>query len=452
MREALKVGISGVRGVVGQSFTPQLAASFAQAFGMYAGRGPVVVGRDTRPTGRMVEEAVIAGLQSVGNKPLLAGVVPTPTILYLTRALGANGGIAITASHNDVEWNALKFVGRDGMFLRPSEADELFDIYHQQDFPYVEEFELRRVVEIEQPMQGHLERVVEYVAGDAIRSGKFRVAVDCCNGVGAIHSVPFLRDRMGCEVVTIHDRPDGRFERPPEPIPQNLEALGHAVRKHECVVGFAQDPDGDRLALLDETGTPIGEDLTLALAVRQVLSSHARGPVVTNQSASKVIDHVAAEEGCDVIRTKTGEIYVSEKMMEIGAVVGGESNGGVIVPVVHPCRDSYTAMALVLELLAETGRTIASLRSDLPKYELLKQKIPIRPSQAPGVLRAVRRHYENEKLDLMDGIYVDFGDSWLHIRRSNTEPILRIITEAPSQSAVEKIAQDARSIIEASLE
>jgi phosphomannomutase len=419
---------------------------------MYAGKGTVVVGRDTRPTGRMVEEAVIAGLQSVGNKPLLAGVVPTPTILYLTRALGANGGIAITASHNDVEWNALKFVGRDGMFLRPAEADELFDIYHQQDFPYVEEFELRRVAEIDQPMQGHLERIVEFVSEVAIRAESFRVAVDCCNGVGAIHSVPFLRDRMGCEVFPIHDRPDGRFERPPEPIPQNLEALGQAVRDHKCAVGFAQDPDGDRLALLDETGTPIGEDLTLALAVRQVLSSHARGRVVTNQSASKVIDHVAAEENCEVIRTKTGEIYVSEKMMEIGAVVGGESNGGVIVPAVHPCRDSYTAMALILELMAETGKTIASLRSDLPKYELLKQKVPIRPIQAPGVLRAVRRHYGNQKLDLMDGIFVDFGDRWLHIRRSNTEPILRIMTEAPSRAEVEKIAQEAQSIIEVALD
>jgi len=451
MREALKVGISGVRGVVGQSFTPQLAASFAQAFGMYTGKGTVVIGRDTRPTGRMVEEAVIAGLQSVGNKPLIAGVVPTPTILYLTRALGASGGIAITASHNDVEWNALKFVGRDGMFLRPSEADELFDIYHQQDFPCVEEHELRRVAEIENPMQGHLDRVVEYVSETAIRAGNFRVAVDCCNGVGAIHSVPFLRDRMGCEVYSIHDQPHGRFERPPEPVPQNLDALGHTVREHECAVGFAQDPDGDRLALLDETGTPIGEDLTLALAVRQVLASHARGQIVANQSASKVIDHVAAEKKCDVLRTKTGEIYVSEKMMEIGAVAGGESNGGVIVPAVHPCRDSYTAMALVLELMAESGRSIASLRADLPKYELLKQKIPIRPSQAPGVLRAVRRHYESQKLDLMDGIYVDFGDSWLHIRRSNTEPILRIMTEAPSRAAVDKLAQEARAIIEASL-
>ena len=438
--------------MVGQSFTPQLAASFAQAFGTYAGRGPVVVGRDTRPTGRMVEEAVIAGLQSVGNKPLLAGVGPTPTLLYLTKMLGASGGIAITASHNDVEWNALKFVGRDGMFLKPSEADELFDIYHQQDFPNVEESAVQPVEPVREPMKGHLDRVEAYVAAQAIRAGGFRVAVDCCNGVGALHTVSFLRDRLGCDVVPIHDNPHGRFERPPEPAPQNLEALGHAVRDQGCAAGFAQDPDGDRLALLDETGDPIGEDLTLALGVLQVLSGHSKGPVVANQSASMVIDHVAAAQGCEVTRTKTGEIYVSERMMEIGAAVGGESSGGVIVPAVHPCRDSYTAMALVLELMVQKGRSIASLRSDLPRYVLLKKKIPIRPGQAPGVLRAVRRHYEKEKLDLKDGIYIDFGESWLHIRRSNTEPILRLITEAPTDAVAERIVQDARTVIESALD
>jgi phosphomannomutase len=447
MREALKVGISGVRGVVGQSFTPQLASSFAQAFGMYAGTGPVVVGRDTRTSGPMVEEAVVAGLLSVGCRPVLCGVLPTPSILFAVKHLGANGGIAITASHNEAPWNALKFAGRNGLFLSPSDADELFDIYHQQDFPLVPEGEIRRTERLDNAILPHLKCVLNYMKPEGIRKRRFPVAVDCCNGAGAHYSLPFLRDDLGCEVTAIHDSPSGRFERPPEPLPGHLERLSETVRRTGCVVGFAQDPDGDRLAIVDETGTPIGEDLTLVLCAQQVLSAHARGPLVVNQSASKAVDYVAGEFGVEVIRAKTGEIHVSSKMLEVGSVVGGESSGGVIVPAIHPCRDSFTAMALVLELLAAKGKPVSELCAALPSFVVMKKKFTIEPTQAPRILRAVRRHFDSERLELMDGVYVDFGDRWVHVRRSNTEPVVRLMAEAPTREQTEALVRDVEGVI-----
>lgn len=448
MKEALKVGVSGVRGVVGDSFTPQVAASFAQAFGTFVGRGAVVVGRDTRPSGAMIEKAVVAGLQSVGCKPVLAGIVPTPTALMLTKQLGARGGIAITASHNPSPWNALKFIERTGLFLSETRAQELFDVYHQQDFPLVQESDIPSVIVESDPMAGHFRRVLDYVDGALIRKKPFKIAADCCNGVGALHTVPFLKNLLGCTVIPVFDKPSGIFEREPEPLPENLRRLCETVVKEKCDVGFAQDPDGDRLAIVNEKGEPIGEDLTLAFAIQQVLSHHAKGPVAVNLSTSKCVEFVAKQYGCEVVRTKIGEINVCETMLKIGAVVGGENIGGVIIPAVHLCRDSYVGMAVVLELLAMTGKTVSELRAAIPRYFIVKEKIRIRGEQAPVILRALRREYAGEKVSLLDGVYIDFGESWVHARRSNTEPVIRITAEAASQDGARRLAADIRSRIE----
>ncbi len=447
-REALKVGISGVRGVVGASFTPQVAVAFAQAFGSFVGRGPVLVGRDTRRSGAMFEEAVSAGLRSVGCQPVLAGVLPTPSLLVQTLGLRARGGIVITASHNPAPWNALKFVNRRGLFLSPVEAEELFDLYHQQDVELVGEDALPGVRRLEDPVRPHLDRVEAYVDAARIRARRARVAVDACNGVGALYSAAFLRDRMGCEVHVVHGRADGRFEREPEPLPEHLGALCRAVRGERCDVGFAQDPDGDRLALVDEQGRPLGEDLTLALAVRQVLSAHARGPVVANLCTSRVVEAAAAPFGAPVERTRIGEIHVSERMLAVGAVVGGENNGGVIVPAVHPCRDSFVGMALVLELMASTGLALSALRDELPRFAVTKRKVPVSAADAPAMLRAVRRAYAGRPVNLDDGVFIDFGDRWAHARRSNTEPILRVVVEAPGAEAADALAEEVIAVLE----
>jgi phosphomannomutase len=447
----LKVGLAGVRGVIGDSFTPQLAASFAQAFGAFVGRGAVVVGRDTRPSGPTIESAVVAGLQSVGCKPILTGVAPTPTLLLLTRALAARGGIAITASHNAAPWNALKFIDRDGIFLPAVRAEELFDIYHQQDFPLVQEADIPTVGRRAQPVDEHFRRLAEYVDAARIRERKLKVAVDCCNGVGALYSALLLREALGCECVLVHDNPSGVFERDPEPLPQNLSRLSETVVRENCAVGFAQDPDGDRLAIVDEHGRPLGEDLTLAFVVQQVLDIHEKGPVAINLTASKCVEHIAVQRGCRVHRTPVGETNVTGVMLKEGCVVGGEHSGGVIVPRIHPCRDSFTAMALVLELMALNGQSVSELRAQFPDFSVIRDKVPMGSDLAPAVMRLLRRRYADREQNLLDGLFIDFGNAWVHVRRSNTEPVLRITAEARSRSEAQSLVGEFRRQIERAL-
>ena len=451
MLESLKVSVAGVRGVVGRALTPQLAASFAQAFGTVVGRGTILVARDTRPSGAMFEQAVIAGLQSVGCKPVLLGIVPTPTLLILTRELGASGSITITASHNPAQWNALKFVDRHGFFLDEEHAQAFFDLYHQQDFPLVQESDILPVETFEGAMAVHERKVLAYVDAAAIRARRFRVAVDCCNGVGALHALPFLRDGLGCEVVTILDRPTGLFEREPEPLAANLGALGEAVRANRCDIGFAQDPDGDRLAIVNERGEAIGEDLTLAFAVWQVLERHAAGPVACNMTTSRVVDDVARARGQRMIRTRVGEINVASEMVRNGCVVGGENNGGVMVSAIHPCRDSFAGMALVLELMAHQGEGVSTLRARLPSYSIVREKLPVRSDHSAAVLRMVRHHFAGRPIELLDGVFVELGDAWLHVRRSNTEPVVRISAEAATRDRAAAIVADVRELVERTL-
>lgn len=450
MKEFLKVGVSGVRGVVGESFTPQIAASFARAFAVFVGQGAVVVGRDTRPSGQAIECAVIAGLQSAGCTPLVAGVVPTPTLCMLVPDLGARGGIAITASHNPAPWNALKFIGAEGRFLTPQRAAELYDIYHQGDAALMAEDGLPESERVADAMALHTKRVTDYVNAAVIRSKAFRVAVDCCNGVGAVHTRAFL-ESLGCRVTACFDRPTGAFERDPEPLPENLGVLARLVQTGACDVGFAQDPDGDRLAVVDESGRPIGEDLTVALAVRQVLDGHAKGPVGVNLSTSRCVQVVAEQRGVNFFRTRIGEINVVESMLSAGAVAGGESNGGVIIPAIHPCRDSYGAMAVILELMAMTGLTVSELRAGIPLYVMVKDKMAVSPSDVAPVLRFLRRKYEGNRINVLDGVHVELEDSWFHVRPSNTEPVLRISAEAPTREQAASLAQEVRSAIEAEI-
>jgi phosphomannomutase len=447
MKHSLKIGVSGVRGVVGQSFTPQVATSFAQALGTFVGGGVIMVGRDTRPTGAMIEQAVLAGLLSVGCKPVLLGTVPTPSLLYSVYRERARGGIMITASHNGSEWNALKFVDRRGLFLSPVHAEELFDIYHQKDFPLASEADLRRPQSRAQAVTPHFERVAGYVDQAAIRAARLRVVVDCCNGVGALHTRPFLEEYFHCSVVTLFDTPSGCFEREPEPLPENLAALGHCVRETGAAVGFAQDPDGDRLAVVDESGQPVGEEITVALAVHAVLTHHGKGPIAANLSAGMSIQRVAEKTGCELIRTRTGEVYVTEAMLRANAVAGGEHTGGIIIPAIHPCRDSYAGMAVILERLALTGATIRQLCNEIPRFALLKDKVPIRPEDAAHALRNLRRAYADSPMQFMDGLFIDFGDRWLHVRRSNTEPVLRLIAESATPAESARLIADARQAL-----
>jgi phosphomannomutase len=448
----LKISISGVRGVVGESLTPTLLVRFAQAFGTYMGPGVIVIGRDTRTSGEMVRQAVVAGLLSSGCRVVDLDICPVPTVQLLVRERRARGGIAITASHNPAEWNALKFINSAGLFLADAQARQLLDIYHQGEYRKVSGAEMRAV----EPSAGAVERHVKMILeklGELprpARGRKLRVAVDSCNGAGSIVA-PHLLEALGVEVIALNVTPDGLFPRGAEPVPENLGALCAAVRKHSCDVGFAQDMDADRLAIVSEHGEPIGEEYTLVLATRYVLG-HERGPVVANLSTTSALDAIAATFGCPVYRSKIGEANVTSEMERQHAVIGGEGNGGVIYPRINFARDSLVGMALVLHLLAETGRTISELVADLPRSFMVKEKVACRSDRIRSVLKMVRNEYSDSPMDLRDGVRVTTPDGWFLVRGSNTEPIIRLVAEAEDEERARRMIEDVRSRVGSGLD
>ncbi len=443
---ALKISISGVRGIVGDALTPQLVTSFAAAFGAYAGAGPILVGTDTRPSREMVEYAVIAGLQSVGCTPVDVGILPVPALQLHVRRMGAFGGICLTASHNPIEWNALKFFGPDGILLRPHEAAELTDLYHQGIYPRVGGAAVPQVRHDSSAIPRHLEAVRQALDVESIRRAGIRVAVDCCNGA-ASRATPTFLEGLGCKVVAIHTDPDRPFPHSPEPVPENMTDLGMAVRESGADVGFVQDADADRLAIADQNGIPLGEEVTVALAVRHA-TRRSPGPVVVNVSTSRMIDDVCSETGCTLYRTKVGEINVVEKMLEVGARIGGEGNGGVIAPHINPCRDSFVAMGYILEAMATERATIRDLRSAIPAYAMLKERMPARPRDVPVALRRLQAACVGATLDFTDGVKAIWPDRWLQARASNTEPIIRVIAEAPTEPEARDLVRMARDAME----
>ena len=439
---SLKISISGVRGIVGDSLTPQLTASFAQAFGTYLGRGVVIVGQDSRKSGTMVKKAVLSGLLSVGCQPIEIGICPIPSIQFLTKQSKAIGAIAVTASHNPKEWNGLKFINEEGLFLNYHQMEEFLDIYHQGEFSLVEAHKYKNLKFEKNPARPHFKKLLSYFNVDLIRQKKFKVAIDCCNGAGAV-LVPQYLDALGCQPILINCVPDGLFAHHPEPLPENIATLCRTVVEEGADVGFVQDADADRLAIVSDKGEPLGEEMTLILASKYVLSKNP-GPVVVNLSTSQAIDDIAREFNIPVIRTKIGEINVVEQILaqQGKTAIGGEGNGGVILPGIHLCRDSFTAMGLILEYMATSGKTISELQKEVPKYYMIKDRIEGTQEQAYRLMRQLKKKYWNKgELSLIDGLKIQFDNYWIHIRPSNTEPIIRLIVEAKSQEVAEKIAK-----------
>ena len=440
----LKIGVSGVRGVVGESLSPVLVADFAAAFGEFAGGGRVLVGRDTRSSGEMYENAVAAGLLSVGIQPVLTGILPTPSLQVAVRETSASGAIAITASHNGNEWNALKFIGADGLFLNQIANDELLDIYNQPDSNYVPENRIRTEKLMYDAFRIHQEKILRSVDTDTIRKKHFRVAVDCCNGVGALYSRKFL-EAFGCEVISIFDTCGNGFERPPEPVPANLGALSECVKKHHCAVGVAQDPDGDRISLVSGSGAIPGVQNSAALIAGHLIRNNRSGTVVLNIQTTTAIEQIAGECGVEVLYCPVGEVNVTDAMNASGAFLGIEgSSGGIIYPKISMCRDSYAAMAVVLEMLAQRGMTIDSMLETLPCLSSVSVKV-LCPSAQAGVnaLREIRSRYLDRNPIVVDGVRIDMGGgAWVLLRRSNTEPVIRILAESSEESTAERLARD----------
>src|SRR5437773_905359 len=455
MSDTLMVSVSGVRGLVGIDLTPEVVARWAAAFGTWAKNGrpdgptarrpAVVLGRDARTSGPMFAAAATAGLVSVGCDVVDVDLVATPTVQLAVEHHRAAGGIILTASHNPVEWNALKFVGPDGIFLDGIAGTRVRELAAGESLPRAGYKAIGGVEADADAIARHLAAVLALRAVDLrkIRRRRFRVALDTVRGAGGA-VMPELLERLGCRVTAINLETDGLFPRPPEPVPENLRDLGALVRRRKADIGIAVDPDVDRLAIVDEQGRPIGEDYTLAFAVRAVGPS-ARRPVVCNLSTSLVVDDAAKASGASVIRAAVGEAYVARKMIELKAVIGGEGNGGVMYPALHVGRDAPVAGALVLALLARERATVSELVARAPRYTIVKAKVPRGPRLAP-VYDGLRRRFPDAVVDTQDGLRLAWPDRWLHVRPSGTEPIIRLIAEAPSGADAERLIEEGRRL------
>ena len=448
------ISVSGMRGLVGVDLTPELVARHAAALGAWAtaaGKPVVVLGRDARTSGPMFARAATAGLMSVGCEVIDVGMVPTPTVQLAVEHHHAGAGLILTASHNPIEWNALKFVGPDGIFL-DAEAGAAVRMLAERGPERTGWDGIGTVREDRDAVARHLDQVLALPEIDvtAIRARGVRVALDCVRGAGG-GSIPPLLERLGCRVSAIHTETDGRFPHPPEPVPENLGDLSRLTRESGADIGMAVDPDVDRLALVDETGRAIGEDYTLAFAVRAVLSGRTgradrEDVVVVNLSTSLVVEDAARDFGARFVRAPVGEANVAQAIREERAVVGGEGNGGVILPSLHIGRDAPLGVALILHYLARSQATVSGLVAAAPRYAIVKAKGPCPPALGPAYLR-LRSQFPDAAADNRDGLRLAWPDRWLHVRPSGTEPIVRMIAEAPSEGEAEQLVAAARELL-----
>jgi phosphomannomutase len=455
----LKIGITGVRGIVGETFTPELAIAFAQAFGTYldvkadsgGAAGRVFVCRDTRPSGPMVRSAVMAGLLATGCDAVDLGICPTPTMQLAVNRLNAAGGVSITAGHNPAPWNALKFVRGDGLYLNVTQAEELLDIYHQGEFEKAKWNEIQTRIETADAIEQHIEVLKKAFDVESIRGRKLTVAVDCCNGACSLLTPRWLAE-LGCATLTINDDISAPFPHHPEPKRETMAQLRAIVKAGRADIGFALDADGERLGVVTETGEPLSEEMTLALAADIKLSrfagqSSATGVVVTNISTTRNIEKIAGRYHSEVIRVPVGSAYISEAIVENNALIGGEGNGAVAIPEIHATNDSAAAIGLILEQMARTGKKASELVANLPRSSMLKHYVQVEPNLLFSVLNDVREAAEkanSDEVDLSDGIKLSWPDGWVHVRASNTESMIRVIAEAENERRAGELMDWAR--------
>jgi phosphomannomutase len=443
----LMAGVSGVRGVVGETLTPEILLRYAAAFAATLGPGPVVFGRDSRPSGPALRHAVLAGLLGAGRDVLELGIVPTPTVQLEVERHQAAGGIALTASHNPVEWNALKFVGPTGRFLGPKEA-AAFLASVDGPLPAVRWDALGSRTDVPDAVRHHVDLILELeeVDRDRVARARPRVILDAVHGAGGATG-RMLLERLGCDVTVLFEEPTGRFPRPPEPVAGNLGALAAEVKARGADLGLAFDPDVDRLSLVDETGTAVGEECTLALAADHVLGVRP-GPVVTNLSTSARLEAVAARHGQTVTRTPVGEANVVEGIVAEGARIGGEGNGGVILPALHLGRDAPAGAALILTGLATRGESLSRWVGTLPDLHMVKARVElVREPDWKAVEAAIQAVIPGARADRRDGIRLAEASEWVHLRKSGTEPIIRVIAEAASPERAGELVRAARNAL-----
>jgi phosphomannomutase len=460
----LMISISGLRGLIGSSLTPEVASRYAGCFGQWLrmNRGDqdcsaphVVIGRDSRPSGPMIEAAVVAGLLAAGCRVTRTGILTTPGVAIMTRHLQAQGGIVITASHNPIQWNGLKLLRHDGVAPPAEQAQAIINLYHSNEpLKLVDVHALQEVDSTDDAIQVHLDRVLSQVNTQLIQSAKLKVVLDSVHGAGGPETAALLAT-LGVDVIHLYAEPTGQFPHTPEPLKENLTELARSVTEHQADAGFAQDPDADRLAIVDDTGCYIGEEYTLALCTLHVLdrlsrqdTNRAKGAWVgANLSTSRMVDDIAQKYEARVCRAAVGEANVAATMRAHHASIGGEGNGGIILPASSYIRDSLIGIALVLEMLAFRKKKLASIVSEIPTYAIIKDKMPVDPAVVARLKPVLSQTFADQKIDTQDGVRIDWPDKWVHVRPSNTEPILRLIAEAKEAGEARKLIDQVRGAL-----
>ncbi len=437
----LIVSVSGIRGIVGESLVPEAVTEFAAALASVAPSGAIVLSRDGRPSGAMLCHAALAGLLAGGREVIDIGIAPTPTCGLAVRETHAAGGLQITASHNPAPWNGLKLFGSDGAVLSAAEGQVIQERFHAHKFQRAAWDQLGHVSKYSQAVSRHRETVLGLVNRAPIAARGLRVFLDANGGAGGVLGLSLIEE-LGAASVTGHACDmDGKFRHEPEPIAANLGAICPMVVHERADIGFVLDPDADRLALIDERGHYIGEELTLALALRRRLQEKP-GPVVINMSTSRLCEDIAEQFHCPCFRSAVGEANVVERMRAVNAVLGGEGNGGVIDPRVGWVRDPFIGMGLILSLMAESGKSLSALVAELPSYHIVKDKYEIDRTQLENLYAQLVKQWPEARTDRQDGLRLDWEDRWVHVRPSNTEPIVRVIAEAPELKQAQRLCQE----------
>jgi phosphomannomutase len=457
MAQELIISISGMRGVIGENLFPETAAAYGAAFGTFLkerktgkNRSTVAIGRDSRPSGSMIFGAVASGLASAGVDVIDLGICTTPGVGVMLRQLHCDGGVVITASHNPIEYNGIKLLLDNGIAPPKLLAEKIRSIYFEKQFKRTGSVDCGKISSNDQAGRIHVDKVLSIVNPAQIAAKKFNVVLDSVNGAGGPVGIMLL-EKLGCTVIPVNTEPTGIFAHGAEPTQENLQSLCKNVCQAGAVIGFAQDPDADRLAIVDNNGRYIGEEFTLALAAQYMFSKNPGSKAAANLSTSRMIDDIASAAKGQVIRTSVGEANVAQAMIENNCIIGGEGNGGVIDLRIGPIRDSLVAMAMVLQLMSETGKTIAQLADALGGYAMVKTKYKADPRQAGAVIDKAKGVFSTAKINTTDGCRFDLADGWIHIRTSNTEPIMRVILETKDPAVTKKYIEIMESLCQSVL-
>ena len=443
--------ISGVRGITEKDLNDKILISYAKGINEFCQDGKILIARDSRKSGEKILSTILQIILLSGRKIENCGIVPTPTLQYAVQSTNAIAGIMITASHNPTEWNGIKFIDKDGCFFNQKQITRILQLknkfFNQNNFNY--KLIKNDYRENNSLIDNHIKKILEisFINFSKIKKRKLKIAVDAVNGA-ASKALPNLLKDVGCDVVELNCETSGEFNRGTEPIPQNLNLLSSLVVNDKCDIGFATDPDGDRLAVVDNNGNPIGEEYTLVLALKYFLeSTNYKNPIVTNLSTTLAVDKIAIQNKVEVIRSKVGEINVVEMMKKHQSSFGGEGNGGVIFGDIHLGRDSLVASILIIALLSNSFTSISDLMKTLPKFYICKEKVSIGEINENDLFEKLNDIFKNNKRNNLDGLKILFNDEWIHIRKSNTEPIVRIYAESKSFEKANKLINNIKDII-----